>query len=194
MPNFSKPIIFCDWYGVLSFSHLFEGVDNKTQIEDELFRDSKKLLRAACVDLSDVDLCTIIAERLQLNPQELRTQYLESWQKVTWNQEYLDFLQQFRSDYTLILITDNLESFGTIVAPKISAYFHEIHCSFEVGTLKSNPDNQFFHNTAKKLNSDLSQAILIDDTKINRDIFSQFGHKTFVDIVDFQSVNSSDAN
>lgn len=131
----SKPIIFCDWYGVLSDSLLFVGISNeiKAKIQPIILDNNKQLLRDACLKLSGREFCNIIANRLNLNQQEILDYYIQGWHNITWNQSLIDLLQRYRQKYTLILISDNLEEFGTIVALKLSNFFDEVHCSHQIG-------------------------------------------------------------
>jgi FMN phosphatase YigB (HAD superfamily) len=189
MTNYSKPIIFCDWYGVLSNSLLFVGIpdDNKARIQPIIFEDNKKLLKQACHSLSGKEFCRIIASRIDMKESQLEEYYQNGWNNVTWNQELLDLLQSFRKDYFLVLVSDNLEQFMTIVAPKLTNYFDSIHCSFHLKSLKSNPDYSFWSDEAKRFNSDIREAILIDDTLINRQIFEKVGKMTFESVPSFVS-------
>ncbi len=193
MTNYSKPIIFCDWYGVLSESHIFEGtqVDIKSSIEEIIFEDSKKLLKQGCLEFNGIQFCNQIAQKLGLNSDQIEEYYKNGWNNVTWNQELLIYLQNFRTDYFLVLISDNFEEFNITVAPRLRDFFDEIHCSFQLGYLKSDPNNPFYKNTAKRLNSDIREAILIDDTKQNREIFATFGKATFESIQELRNQSQS---
>jgi FMN phosphatase YigB (HAD superfamily) len=178
-------ILFCDFYGVLSWSHLFSTLPEKELVEKQLFADNKTLLKAGCLNVGDKELCQILSERTGLDYDYLLKHYYDSWDLVDWNEEYIQMLKQYKNKYILVLISDNFEAFSSILRPKLSHIFNQIIGSFDLKQSKSNPNYTFYKNTALQYSSDLKDCILVDDTLKNRLVFESFGGKSFESMIGF---------
>lgn len=88
--------------------------------------------------------------------------------------DIFELLSQLRTNYHLVLITGNMDSFSRFTMPalKLDSYFDVIVNSYTKGQLKTDNNGESF---LKYLDGLITDSILIEDSQKSCDIFTQLG-------------------
>lgn len=125
-------------------------------------------------ELAAEDIVKYISDSLQLK-------YKDVWNSLeasAGNLKLIDnlelFLDSLKAKYTLILFTDNFDTFTRFTVPNNFLYkkFDVIVNSADVGLLKCDNDGASFLSIAQ---DDIKNSILIDDSESSKDTFMALG-------------------
>lgn len=119
---------------------------------------------------------------MDVNYEALYSQFVIDCQKLDISEEILFLLANKKREFTRVLRTDNMDSFTRFTLPanpQCLSAFDRIDNSYELGELKLDRGGEYFLETANEYGVDISNCILIDDSRKNCDVFESLGGKTF---------------
>ena len=171
----NKPLLFIDFYGTLNSGKFWSSLDEPTHpwhgrrrpIEAFLFRDNAPLVDDWMRGKhTSEDIHHIIASEFQLDFKMLFEIFKNDCQKLFIEQRHLAAIEKLKSKYTVILSTDNMDSFDRFTLPaqpRVAKVFDAIHNSFNWRMLKLDNDGTYFKQALAEAGADFRDCILIDD-------------------------------
>ena len=190
-----KQNIFIDFDGTICFDYFWRSAPEeiKKTIGKFLFQDNTYLLEDwMCGQKSSEDINQIISDNCNLDYNMIWSYFIKDCENMYIPEDILDALSACKKNNTLILITDNMDSFNrfTINKLKLLNYFHYIFNSYDYGVLKDDPLPKGLFKKVIDLNGfDIQKSVLLDNSQKNCDLFNQLGGSSFL-IKDKQDVVS----
>ena len=181
-----KKVLFIDFDGTLCHDHFFGTLssDVRERIDRYLFHENEqKVNEWMRGKLSSEEIVGELSRELDLDYQLLWDSLTRDCQTMTLT-VLPQRLLEIRKDFVTVLMTDNMDCLMryTVPALKLNDCFDRIVCSSDVGLLKKDADGESFKRVAKLMHMQLSESLLIDNSKNSCDTFTRLGgHSLFVD-------------
>ncbi len=185
-----RGLVFIDFNGVISYKPFWSTLADKShpshslflKIQDLIFGPDPTLVQAW---MTGKKTSEEIHETLEKNlgaPKELFSNFVRDCINLDVSVPIISAAKKLRSNFHLILRTDNMDTFSrwTLPAhPELRETFHEIYSSFELGFLKKTDGGKFFVDLAEKNGFTISQCSLLDDSTSNCALFRTIGGRAF---------------
>ncbi|PIY93706.1 MAG: hypothetical protein COY69_00100 [Candidatus Magasanikbacteria bacterium CG_4_10_14_0_8_um_filter_32_14] len=167
MNKSTQKIIFVDFYGILSSTRYWFSLENPKHKWHSYFAGIQDFLLVKNRELLDdwmkgkytsEDIHHILAEKLDLNFDELFQVFVEDCKKIEFSKKILKKLQTLSEQYLCIMVTDNMDSFNRFFLSEnkiIQNSFHEICNSFYFQKLKDDRGGEIFLDILQKYNADI---------------------------------------
>jgi len=154
------------WYSTVST----DDVSLYNQIYRFLFASNRRYLIYSWMagEITYKDINRIIADYFKVDRDYLTKKLIESAKNLELNWNLIDVFQRCRKDGIKATITSNnmdIFSLYTVPANNLNNYFDEIYNSSNIGYLKDFNDFELYKNIAKKYNIDVSEILVIDDSR-----------------------------
>lgn len=189
-----KKVLFVDFNGVISYGPFWASLINSEHplhrfyelIEDLLFRSENKI--EGLIDewmlgkYTSEQVHQIIADRIGVSYHSLFEVFCEDCRRLDISKLILQEIQTLRKDWYCILRTDNMDSFYRFTLPAnphLAEAFDEIHCSYSLHQLKKTDGGKCFLTTTTNLGLRMDNAVLIDDSNNNCNLFEVLGGKAY---------------
>ncbi len=159
-----KAIIF-DFFGVVGQSTYQLVVSDIALSEDQRSQlsDLHKAMDNGFVN--DAEFLQTYAQILQMDYDVFVTKYYESEQRFQNSEHLLSLVAALRKNYTVGLLSNvGADGYDKFIAP-VAHNFDSVVTSYTIGLAK--PERAIFEYTAQKLNVDVSECIMIDDSETN---------------------------
>lgn len=180
-----KPILFCDFDGVLCYDRYWRSVpvDKWKAIQELLFLNDTSLVNDWMRGkYTSEEINQFVSEKIDMPFNELWNIFINDCKNMKVSLKALEKLYQLRSKYTVILITGNMDSFTRFTHPELMLdnYFDYISNSYYEGMHKSDNNGELFLKYASKYNVVIENCLLFDDSIKNGDIFSNLGGTAYL--------------
>lgn len=185
--KFMKPILFVDFNGVISYQNFWNSIyaeDHKlfklrNDINSFVFVENKDFVKDWMIGLHTAEEAhKLIKEKFDIDRDYLFEIFKRDAETIDVSEKILRRLQELRSKYKVVLITDNMDTFTRFTLPnnpELSRTFDGIFVSFHTGKLKKTGEGKIFKNIVNLFDSKLGKSILIDDSKSNCELFESIG-------------------
>jgi FMN phosphatase YigB (HAD superfamily) len=179
-----KPIIFCDFHGVLSYNHYWTQIQNPNH---KLYQLNPKLRELytdeLCVDWmrgnnTSENVNSYFSKTLGIPYNELFGIFANDCCNIDISRPIINLLQKLRKEYMLVLITDNMDSFDRFTLPNnlfLEESFDHISNSYKTKLLKTDDKGKVFVDICRNYQSDVKDCFLIDDSDYKCQVFSNLG-------------------
>ena len=177
-----KAVIF-DYNGVLTCQGTFAPLIEEYSMKSG--RNSKELVKlvrqywdlAKLDKLPSLQFWEKVAEFLNLNPQQLRRNWIDSF---GFRKEILPFIKHLQKNYKTALLTNEIQDWTEEAIEKYSLglYFTCIVPSYQAKAAK--PDPAIFYHLLEKLSLTAEECIFIDDQEKNTAAAKKLGFKTIL--------------
>lgn len=178
-----------DWHGVLCNKLFWHSILSKRShrlhsslktYSEVLFQTKKNLIKNWMRgELNSQEILQEIGMQLPKPYKDdyLRRRLYQDCRKAGFDSDLLEFLQDFRSRYFLVLATDNMDCFFESLdhMDGLLKGFDFVLCSSELGVLKSDGVREFFGPWLEAHRLTFNQAMLIDDSEDTCLAFSRAG-------------------
>jgi len=175
-----KPIIFCDFDGVLCFDLCWRSLPSNEheKVQELLFRNDTTLVNEWMRGkYSAEEINKIVAEKTGIAFEKLWNIFVEDCKTMQVSKELLETLHNLRDRYIVILTTGNMDSFSRFTHPalKLENYFDYVSNSFYEGIHKTDNNGEIFIKYAKQYNVPIKNCFVFDDSKKVCKIFTELG-------------------
>lgn len=175
-----KPILFCDFDGVLCYDKFWRSLSNdeQTKVQQFLFKDSTHLVESWMRgEYSSEEINQIVSDNTDIPYERLWQTFEKDCKTMFVPKKALETLSTLRTRYLIILVTSNMDSFDRFTAPSLGLkkYFDYISNSFNERILKTDNGGELYVSLSKKFNAPIKQCLLFDDSKTVHKIFSELG-------------------
>ncbi len=181
-----KQNIFIDFDGTICFDYFWRSSPEKIKetIVKFLFQNNTYLLEDWMRgQKSSEDINKIISTECNLDYNMLWDYFVKDCENMYVAEDVLSAISSCRKNNTVILITDNMDSFNRFTKDKLKLkeYFDYIFNSCDYGLLK---DDLIPKGLFKKVidihNFDIKRSILLDNSQKNCDLFNELGGESFL--------------
>ncbi len=178
-----KPILFIDFDSTLCFDRFWRSLESNRwlAIQDYIFNLNQSLvedwMRGVC---TSEDVNKKIAEYLNMDYQALWDIFVSDCKSMYVSQNTLNKIDELRSKYQTVLITDNMDCFDRFTAPalELDKYFDSIVNSYNEKLHKKEEGGKLFLEVCKRRGSvDIGTCILIDNSNRVCRVFDALGGK-----------------
>ena len=178
--NSTKPILFCDFDGTLCHDRYWRSLppDEYEKVQELLFKDSTILVNDWMRGkYSAEEINQIVSKKTGIPFEKLWNIFVDDCKTIYVSKEILETLHRLRNQYTVILITGNMDSFSRFTQPALALenYFDYISNSFYEGIHKTDNRGEIFLKYAEKYSVPIQNCIVIDDSKNVCKIFNELG-------------------
>lgn|SRR3989338_4620187 len=176
--------VLFDFDGVLSHDYFYKKtlVPGYPKVYDWIQSNvflNKNLLRDWMRNRVDSDhINRLCASNNQIEFEKLSGLFEDSVRQMELDQRVLNLARQLKAlGYQIGIVTNNMNVFSKILVPlhHLDAIFHVIVNSSDYGLLKMDENGRLFDFTLEKLNARIEDALLIDDSIPNVELFKQKG-------------------
>lgn len=175
-----KPIIFCDFDGVLCHDRYWRSLppNEHEKVQKLLFGVDNTLvgdwMRGK---YTAEEINTIVSEKTGISFEKLWSIFLNDCKTMYVSKEILEKLGSLRNRYIVILMTDNMDSFTRFTSPLLGldSYFDYICNSFYENLLKTDSDGEIYIKCAQKFNVSIEDCIVLDDSKKVCEVIKKLG-------------------
>ncbi len=179
-----KPILFIDFDGTLCHDLFWRSLpkENLQKIKLFEFDDNHIAERWMRGEFTSEEINKRIAESVEMPYEELWKIFVDNCKTMTVSQEILNKLQDLRSKYHVVLMTDNMDCFDRFTVPALSLdkYFDAIVNSYNVKAGKKDNNGKSFLDVVEKFNSTTENSILIDNSVSTCEVFNALGGKPLI--------------
>ncbi|MES2623241.1 MAG: HAD family hydrolase [Patescibacteria group bacterium] len=180
-----KPILFCDFDGVLSHDKYWRSLPAKQlqKVQELIFLGDGKLVGEWMRGKHTAeDINTIVSEHLNISYSHVWDVFVNDCSTMHVSINALQKLHSLRERFTVILITTNMDSFSRFTAPShnLKNYFDHIFNSFNEGMLKTDNNGEPYVKLSEQYNVPIADCIVFDDSKSVCDIFNALGGKAYL--------------
>lgn len=183
----SKPIIYCDFNGVISYETFWHTISLKehplneyyNKIRDCFFSNEHEIITNWMIGkIKAEEVHKILSMESGADYDILWETFCEECATIDLSVEILTRLQQLKSNYTVILSTGNMDSLDRFTIPNnpiLTDTFDRIDNSYNLGILKTTNGGQYFKEVAHEFQVNISNCIVIDDSKDVCETFKTLG-------------------
>lgn len=181
---FRPKIIFIDWFGTLSTSKFWGHLENASDIENNLFKINRHLLKPWMRgEIDSEGVISRIAKETDLKFETIFNEFVVSCKLMQFIDPRIPILIKLlkKKEIKVYIATDNMDSFDrwTIPAMKLNSLFDGIINSFTIKALKHDFGNDgkslFFDSTLKREGVVPAETILIDDSEDKENHLTDYG-------------------
>lgn len=180
-----KPLLFLDFDGVLCYDRFWFsfGPERQKEVADYLFRDNQEIARQWMRGkYTSESIHQMISAELGFSFDELFALFRRDCENFFLSPLLTEAVRQLKSKYTIILRTDNMDSldrFTLPAHPEFTALFDQIDNSFNLGSLKLDPDHRYYENIIHASGAPARTAVLIDNSSRVCELFDTSGGTSF---------------
>jgi FMN phosphatase YigB (HAD superfamily) len=180
-----KPILFCDFDGVLCHDRYWRSLPSEeyNKIQELLFRGDTALFNGWMRGkyLAE-EINQIISEKINMPFEELWEIFVEDCKTARVPKKALEKLHNLRGQYSVILITGNMDSFSRFTHPSLGLdkYFDHISNSHYEGMHKTDNQGELFLKYADKYGVPIEDCILLDDSTKVYEVFTKLGGRAYL--------------
>lgn len=186
-PIKKKPILFVDFHGVLSYKPFWFSLQDTAHPLHNIFAPIQKYLLKDNPSVfkdwmhghyTSEEIHDILSREVndKFDRDELFKIFIKDCENLDISKKILDYLEQMKNSYHLIITTDNADSFNRFTLPanpRIKEIFDDVSNSCNVGYSKKDHNCILFHSYIKKYKADPTQCILLDDSPRNCSSFEK---------------------
>lgn len=188
-----KPIIFCDFDGVLCHDHFWRSLSyvDYAKVQEYLFQHNRPLVHDWMKGrYSAEEVVAQIADALGMSYEMLWNVFVDDAESLRVNTKALEKMHALRDRYITILFTANMDSFNRFTVPKhqLDRYFDAIVNTYQEGMLKTEQDGLLLQKYATKHEAPIETCILFDDHRDNINVMHRLGGKGYL-ITHDQDIN-----
>ncbi|OGD63600.1 hypothetical protein A2160_01910 [Candidatus Beckwithbacteria bacterium RBG_13_42_9] len=186
-----KSILFVDFNGVISYDPFWLSLTKPNhplhkyyqKIENFLWGTDQQLLQDWMMGkYTSEEIHQIMEAKIGIPAKEILAVLRQDCARLDVSQKILNKLQDLKNTFHRILRTDNMDTFRRWTLPKhpeIEDAFDEIHCSYDLGSLKKDKGGIYYKKVASERGVALENCFLIDDSKSSCQLFESLGGKAF---------------
>lgn len=176
-----KPLLLIDFYRTLCHDKFWRSLGNelRDKIEHYIFGVNGVMANEWMQGrFTSEEINRKVAAEFTLDFEELWSKFVSDCTRMHIEQSNLDALQDLRKKYSVVLVSDNMDSFirFTIPALGLGNYFDEIVDSYSQKELKG---RELFKRLITTYKTDIAQAVLIDDSRKLCAVFTEMGGMAF---------------
>ncbi len=180
-----KPIIFCDFDGTICHEQYWRSLppEQHAALQKLLFGDDTQIFQEWLRGGHTAEAVNqYAANALGLPYEELWELFVKDCQTMTVSPFTLAKLNDLRDNYTVILMTGNMDSFSrfTVPALNLEQYFDAISNSYYEGIHKTDNKGELFLTYTDRYGADIKKCYLLDDSVKVCDIFFNLGGKALL--------------
>jgi len=187
----SKRILFCDFFGVLSYDKFWNTLNNPdhkyykyySNIIDYLFNENREIANDWMRGEYTIEqIHRLLNKKIGVPYGSVLKIFKDDCKSLDVSKKLLGKIQSLQEKYYRILVTDNMDTFNRYTLPSnpaLNLAFDKIINSYDSGYLKSSENGKIFQDTCNNLGYNLTNSCLIDDSKNTCDIFSNLGGKSY---------------
>ncbi len=178
--NSNKPILFCDFDGVLCHDKYWQSLppEENRLIQNLLFGEDRTIVNDWMRGKYSAETINeMISQNTGIPYDRLWATFVSDCQTMRIVDGALEKILCLRNQFSIILITGNMDSFTrfTLPALKLDQYFDLISNSFYEGKLKTDNDGQIFLDFTDKFNTNIASCFVLDDSPNVCAIFEKLG-------------------
>ena len=165
-----KPILFCDFDGTLCHDLYWRSLSPTYHeaLQELLFRNDTTMVNDwMSGKYTAEEVNEYVAEKIGIPYEELWKIFVDDCKSMRCTPGALEKLSLLRTNYIVILMTVNMDSFTRFTSPslQLEKYCDCISNSFHEGRMKTDKNGSLFVDYAKKYEVALDTCVLIDDHK-----------------------------
>lgn len=179
----SKPLLFIDFDGTLCHDRFWRSLPDDIYNKINLFVRDKKIVRSWMRgDYTSEEVNHIVAEDIGLPYEDVWNIFVNDAKNMNISQSSLETISALRETYTVILMTDNMDSFNRFTIPSLNLdrYFDYIWNSYTEKRGKNDENGKAFIDLVGKFDSKIESSILIDNSESGCKLFTQLGGKSYL--------------
>lgn len=187
--NQKKPILFIDYNGVISYLNFWFSIQSADHqlhkysglISDFLFKNNSDIVSDWMLGKYTSEVVNkILSDQFDISFEQLYKVFVEDCMRMDFDKGIYDSLCLLKDKFTIILRTDNMDSFTRFTVPANEQFgiFDEIHNSYELREFKVYRQGSYFLEICDRYGVDIKNCILIDDARKNCDVFDLIGGKS----------------
>ena len=176
-----KPLLLIDFYRTLSHDKFWRGLEKelREKVEHFIFGLHPELVEEWMEGKrTSEEINQLVAKEFSLDYGRLWEIFVSDAKTMHIEKSDLDAISLLREKHRVILVTDNMDSFGrfTIPAQRLNTYFDEIVSSH---SHRARKNRELFENIVSGHRADISKSVLIDDSSEHCQAFTDIGGKAF---------------
>lgn len=180
-----KPILFCDFDGVLCHDQHWRSLPPKKyeKARELLFQNDAILLNDWLRGkYTSEEINRIVSEKIHISFEKLWDIFVKDCKTMRVSKDALEALNRLRDRYTVILVTGNMDSFKRFTQPTLALdkYFDHISISYYEGTHKTDDRGKLFIKYANKYGVSIQNCILFDDSTKVQKVFAELGGTVYL--------------
>lgn len=188
----SKPILFCDFHGVISYNFYWKSLQNPQHylhiyhqaIIVNCLDTNNNILQSWMIgDLTTEQVHVILHQKTGVPYQDLMDIFVDECRNIDIFEAFLAKIRSVKDKYFTILATGNMDSFDRFTLPYNSILqntFDRIDNSYNIGILKTSNNGEYFVNTIQEFAVDTKSCVLIDDSQETCKTFDNLGGKSYL--------------
>lgn len=181
----SKPILFCDFDGVLCHDRYWRSLSSgeNEKVQELLFRNNTILMNDWMRGkYTAEEINKIVSEKTGIPYKRLWDIFVKDCKTMFVQKENLEKLNNLRNQYTVILITGNMDSFSRFTQPALGLdeYFDHISNSFQEGIHKTDNRGEIFLKYTEKYEVSIQDCIVLDNSSNVFKVFSELGGTAYL--------------
>lgn len=176
----SKPTLFIDFDGTISSQRYWRSLppDAYDKVQKLLFSGEKVLVNAWMRGKhSAEEINRLVAGEINVPFEELWNLFVQDCRTFSVSPPVLEAISSRRNSHSVILITDNMDSFTRFTAPSLGLekYFDHVSNSFYEKLRKADNGGELFRRHAQTHGASLAGSVLIDNSPANCAVFEALG-------------------
>jgi FMN phosphatase YigB (HAD superfamily) len=184
-------VLFVDFNGVISYNDFWYDLNKtehplhsyKQQIEDFLFKTKPDVIEDWMLGkYTSEQIHQILVDELNIPYNELFEEFESGCRNIDISLEVLGIVKELKEQkvYYCILSTGNMDCFDRFTVPSnpiLQEIFDEIENSCNIGLFKTSNNGQYFSEKVSSLGANISECVVIDDSKKVCRVFESLGGK-----------------
>ena len=174
------------WYSTISKDKpdLYSKIHKFIFCDNPIIMDNEGLIPLwMSGKLTYKDVNKILSNNLNIDISYLDEKLIESAKKLELDWNLIKIYQKFRKNDVKVFITsDNMDIFSlfTVPANNLNDYFDKIYNSFDLNCLKHGNDFELYRKIASENNLELSEVLIVDDSRDIIDRAKEIGFSTYL--------------
>lgn len=180
-----KPTLIIDFDGTLCHDKFWRSLP-PSQIEviqKFLFDKDKNIVQKWMLgEYTSEQINELVAKELQVEYEELWDVFVSDCKTMFVQKDVLEKINLLRDKYFVCIVTDNMDCFDRFTVPslELTNYFDDIINSYNEKVSKKEKGGELYVRVVQTNGSDISESILIDDSKEACDLFKARGGKSYM--------------
>lgn len=181
----NKPIVFCDFDGVLCHDRYWKSlpIDKLEKIQKFLFeKDNTLVIDWMRGKHTAEEINQILADQTDISYKKLWKIFVDDCKSMKVSKKILNKLNKLRKSYIVILVTSNMDSFSRFTQPALDleSYFDYISNSYNEGILKTDNNGELYLGLANRYGIPIQNCLVFDDSKEVQKIFNKLGGTAYL--------------
>lgn len=176
----TKPILFCDFDGVLCHDRFWRSLSHEEcdMIQTFLFKNNSNLvsdwMRGG---YSSEEINQMVSQNTGISFERLWQVFIQDCKTMSVEKRVLEIITSLRKDYIVILITGNMDCFDRFTLPilELHRYFDYISNSFNERILKTDNNGELYSRLSSRFAVPLEHCLAFDDSESTLRTFSELG-------------------